>query len=182
MSCVGAAGRGNTLRSVIRQTRYVVPLVRVVVPTLLALLVGACGGRDSTQGPFPGGTIPTSATGAPPATEGSGVTLPTTSPPPTSSTTTLPPRGLPEHHPVPANGIMTLGGDSTLVQSLTIRGVPMAEVHDWFVGGLLDSGYVILNDQPTHVEFAGTGIFGTSDLTKGDGEVQVVFVLGAPIG
>ncbi|MCZ7536628.1 MAG: hypothetical protein M5T61_12465 [Acidimicrobiia bacterium] len=76
---------------------------------------------------------------------------------------------------------MTLGGDSTLVQSLTIRGVPLPEVHDWFVDGLLDRGYTIVNDRRTHVEFSGSGIFGTSDLTRSDGTVEIVFVLGAPV-
>lgn len=120
-----------------------------------------------------------------PVTEGTGVTLPveTVAPPSTSTTTTLPPEGLPESHPVPANGILTLGGDSTWAQSVDVRGVPIGEVHDWFVGGLTDGGYTITNDRPAHVEFSGDGIFGTADLTVGDAEVvEITFVLGAPLG
>ncbi len=160
---------------------------RLLVAALaLSLVLGACAGDDDDAVPdgSAGGPTATPESIVSPRTEGTGVTFPlsTTAPPSTATTTTLPPKGLPEDHPVPANGILALNGDSTWAQSVIVRGVPIAEVHDWFVGGVTDGGYTIINDQPRHLEFSGEGVFGTADLTKGDGLVEIVFVLGAPLG
>jgi len=153
---------------------------RFFVPALLVpLVVTGCGGGDR-QGSPEASTAPVDSTSVP-GTEGSGVTfpLPSTTAAPTT-TTTLPPEGLPEHHPVPPSGVLTLGGGSDWTQSMTVRGVPVPEVHDWFVGGIVAGGYTIVADQPRHVEFTGDGLSGVADLTERHGTVEVVLVLTAP--
>ena len=162
--------------------RSVIGLPRHLLPALVAsLTVVGCGGGSGDRGPS-GVSAATPGPSSARATEGTGVTFPlaTAPAPPATTTTTVPPEGLPEHHPVPANGIVTLGGDSTWAQSVTVRGVPIAEVHDWFVGGVIGGGYAIVDDQPNHVEFSGDGVFGVADLSKHDGTVEIAFVLGSP--
>jgi len=90
--------------------------------------------------------------------------------------------GLPAHHPVPANSVLTLGGSSTWQQSLVVRGVALAEVHDWFVGGVIEGGYTVVEERPRHVEFSGRAVFGVADLTRRGSTIEIAFVLGSPPG
>lgn len=171
--------KGNSLRNVIARRCC------LLAALLASLAVAGCGGGsgDATaQATTDASSGTPKASRGPPSTEGSGVTFPLATAPPPPATTTLPPEGLPEHHPVPANGVLTLGGSSTWQQSLTVRGVPIAEVHDWFVGGVIDGGYTVVEDRPRHVEFSGDAVFGVADMTKHRGAVEIAFVLGSPPG
>lgn len=146
----------------------------------LALALVACGGSGDAAAQKPPKTQ---------STEGSIVTFPFPDPTTTTvpETTTTERIGLPQSFPVPDSGILTLGGDSTFTQSLTIRGVKGDVVLDYLVSGLTDAGYAI--DQQASepgppftagIGFSDQSVIGAISVVEdSSGELSVMIALAA---
>jgi hypothetical protein len=147
---------------------------RGLLLALAVIAVAGCGGSARVAAPSP-------TTAAPPTTERQRPSSNTTTVAVTTSTVAVTEPGLPSSFPVPDAGFFILSGGSLYSNTVSIVGVPLADVHAWVLQGLGGGGYtVVVDDGASNVEFDGPGVSGTVMVTESSGGIRVVVTMGAP--
>jgi hypothetical protein len=145
---------------------------------LLALAVVAsagCSGSARVAAPSPTTAVPPTTERQRPSSNTTTVAVTTT------STVAVTEPGLPSSFPVPDTGFFILSGGSLYSNTVSIVGVPLADVHAWVLQGLGGGGYtVVVDDGASNVEFDGPGVSGTVMVTESSGGIRVVVTMGAP--
>ncbi len=137
-----------------------------------ATLLAACGDGGSAQSKDDDDK-PTTTVAVPATTRESiiGDTVPQS----TTTTSTTEAVGLPSGLGIPPASTLTLGGNSSLTSSVTVRGVPLDEVVAFVRADLAGLGWAVDDD----LSFTGPGAAGQATVTDDAGVVEIRIVLSA---